>query len=253
MSTTIRISETTKNELDLTGRKGETYEEIILRNINYMKKFNNEKEFHEWFENNYNILGFDEIIQNNYTKFPDFVLKKDDKEVRVELETLSSNFILHGHDSNSVDLVICIMKDVNLPIQVVEISPFKFEQTKQVSVSIDDDEYYKLEKFSNETGLPISKIVSLRLKGYEITKRTAAQEQQEPEKSDDDFEDMRVKWFIKNQQRILETTGKLEPNWNNILTKNPELGFKNARELKNWILSRVLSKANGQAEQTTDH
>lgn len=239
MSTTIRISKSTKNELGLSGRKGESYEEIVLRNINYAKKFNNEKEFHEWFENNYNLLGFDEIIQNNYTKFPDFVLKKDNKEVRVELETLSSNFILHGHDSKNVDLVICIMKDIDLPVQIVEISPFEYGQTKQVSVSIKDDDYRELQKISSDTGISISKIASLKMRGYEIVKRTVAPDQQETEKPDHDLDKIRNKWLEKNQQRILEAWGKNEPNWHNIIVKNPELGFRNPRELKNWILGKI--------------
>jgi hypothetical protein len=116
---------------------------------------------------------------------------------------------------------------------------------KQISVSLSDKEIIELRNISNETGLSMSKIISLRIRGYEISKKTAAHDKQELEKPDDDYEDMRDQWFIKNQQRILETTGKMEPNWNNILVKNPELGFKNSKELKNWILDMVLSEAEG--------
>ena len=42
---------------------------------------------------------------------------------------------------------------------------------KQVCILLDEEEYKKLAKLREETGLPISKIIELKLKGYEIVKR----------------------------------------------------------------------------------
>lgn len=124
--TTISIDKEIRDELKLIGAKGEDYESIIKRNITFTKKFDNEKDFHDWVFFNYNLLGFDRIITENRVRFPDFIMLKDGKEVRVEVETLSSNFILHKHNPKEVDLVICLVKNKELPVKVVEISPFEF-------------------------------------------------------------------------------------------------------------------------------
>ena len=48
---------------------------------------------------------------------------------------------------------------------------------KQVCILLDESEYKKLVKLREETGLPISKIIELKLKGYEIVKREKILEQ----------------------------------------------------------------------------
>jgi len=48
---------------------------------------------------------------------------------------------------------------------------------KQVCILLDESEYEKLAKLREETGLPISKIIELKLKGYEIVKREKILEQ----------------------------------------------------------------------------
>jgi hypothetical protein len=111
--------------------------------------------------------------------------------------------------------------------------------SKRVFITLPTELIEKANKYNfkhPETHISYSAIAK---KGLEEFLRTATPDQQEPEKSDDDLDEIRDKWYQKNQQRILETTGKMEPNWNNILVKNPELGFKNSKELKNWILDRV--------------
>lgn len=42
---------------------------------------------------------------------------------------------------------------------------------KQVCILLEEEEYRKLVKLREETGLPISKIIELKLKGYEIVKK----------------------------------------------------------------------------------
>lgn len=127
--TTIQVLKTTCDEMKSVGEKGETYDDIIRRTINFTRKFSNEDDFHLWFLNNFRLFGFDEVKETNRRrKTPDFVLVRAGKDVRVELETLSSNFIRHKHDPSLVDLVICLEKDVELEVETVEISPFEYER-----------------------------------------------------------------------------------------------------------------------------
>ena len=137
--TQIRISDEVKNELDLQGRKGESYNTIIERNITFIKKFSNEEQFSKWFEDNYNLIGFTQIDKQNRGNFPDFVMIKDNKKVRVELETASSNFIKHGHDASFVDLVICLVKDIELPVEILELNMFQFQIPKKSSIQLEKE------------------------------------------------------------------------------------------------------------------
>ncbi len=132
---TVRISDETKQELDTLGRKGESYDDIIRRNITFSKKFDNEGGFAEWFAGNYLLCGFDDLIADNSKRgYPDFILLKGDKEVRVELETCSSNFLLHRHDPAKVDLVICLYNDTKLPVETIEITPFGKHDDLKIAV-----------------------------------------------------------------------------------------------------------------------
>ena len=47
---------------------------------------------------------------------------------------------------------------------------------KQVCILLDEEEYKKLDQIRKETGLPLSKIIELKLKGYEIVKRSEKQQ-----------------------------------------------------------------------------
>lgn len=135
--TTISITTDTKSELNSLGYKDEDYDTIIKRNINFTRKFSNEYDFHEWFKYNFRLLGFDDVIKDGHKSFPDFILKKGEKQVRIELEIYSSNFIRHKHNPKDVDLVICLLKDKELPINTVELGLFEFDNQKgNVSATI---------------------------------------------------------------------------------------------------------------------
>ena len=61
----------------------------------------------------------------------------DNKEVKVELETLSSHFIEHNHNPNDTDFVICLLKDKELPVKVIEVSIFEYSrQNKSDDITI---------------------------------------------------------------------------------------------------------------------
>lgn len=128
--TTISITTDTKSELNSLGYKDESYDTIIKRNIDFSKKFNNEREFHEWFRYNFGLFGFDDVIKESFHSCPDFIVSKGDKQVRIELEIYSSGFVRHKHNPDSVDLVICLLKDRELPIEVLELNVFEFTNIK---------------------------------------------------------------------------------------------------------------------------
>jgi len=85
-----------------------------------------EKELSKWFIKNHKSLGYEEIVKNNNGRFPDFTMKKGGKDIGVELETLSSNFILHKHNKNEVDEVVCVKKDKELGVKIIEASELEF-------------------------------------------------------------------------------------------------------------------------------
>lgn len=101
-------------------------------------KIKNEMQFKKWFEKNFKKVGYSKILKRDCGKFPDFVMLKKDKKVSVELETLSSNFILHNHDKNKVDVVICIEEDFKLGIPTKEVRELKFIGGKRrISATVD--------------------------------------------------------------------------------------------------------------------
>jgi len=100
----------------------------------------NEFMLKQWFEKNFEKLGYDSIVRKDIGIFPDFIMLKNGKEIKVELETISSNFILHNHDIDKADEVVCITKDVDLGIPIVEIKGLKFVGLKsRISATIDEE------------------------------------------------------------------------------------------------------------------
>lgn len=146
----LKISEDTKEELDILGRKGESYDEIIKKSITFSKKFTDESEFHAWFTFHYSLFGFDEIIKSQRTKYPDIIAMKNGKEVRIELEIYSSNFIVHKHDPAGVDLVICLIKDKDLPVETIEIPTFDCLPKDIIKhISCSDETFEKFRMYQN--------------------------------------------------------------------------------------------------------
>jgi len=97
-----------------------------------------ESELKKWFMKNYWGLGYSKIIRKDIGEFPDFIMLKDNKEVKVELETLSSNFLFHNHDINKVDEVVCIKKDVHIDVPIIELTQLEYHnRIKRISATID--------------------------------------------------------------------------------------------------------------------
>lgn len=129
--------------------------DVIKENITFSERFNNEKEFTQWFKSNYNLLGFDKLIKWNNSKTPDFIMEKERDQIKVELETLSSHFFVHKHNPKDVDLVICIIDDKKLPVKTIEIGKFEYinplDNIKTLKISEELHEYLKTQGGKGQT------------------------------------------------------------------------------------------------------
>jgi len=107
--------------------------------VKKMKRIRTENEFKKWFEKNYKKLGYSKIIKKDNGKFPDFIMLRKGKEIKVELETLASNFILHKHNPEKVDEIICIKKDIDIGVLTREINGLNYvSKIKRVSFTVDE-------------------------------------------------------------------------------------------------------------------
>ena len=77
-----------------------------------------------WFEKNFNLLGFIKIVKNvNIT--PDYFAYTDEINFKkVECEFFSSSFIKHRHKIKDVDIVLCAFADVPLPVDIICLENF---------------------------------------------------------------------------------------------------------------------------------
>ncbi len=115
------------------------------------KIIRSEMEFSEWFVLNFKKFGYSKIVRKDNGTFPDFIMRKNGKDIKVELETLSSNFILHKHDWRKVDELICIEQDVKLNVHTIEISDLNFiPRLERISATIDEGTSKKIEKLIKE-------------------------------------------------------------------------------------------------------
>lgn len=102
----------------------EVIEEIIIRTIwNFLDVFGPTKEKGVvWLFDLYKKeLGFGRS-HNAFGSGYDAEIEKGDKEIRVEFEKTTGDFLDHGHDPKNVDLVICWRKTAQIPVPVLELS-----------------------------------------------------------------------------------------------------------------------------------
>lgn len=128
-----------------------------------IKTIRSEAEFHSWFIKNYRKLGYEGIVRKDIGKFPDFIMHRNNKEIKVELETDLSNFLAHKHDINKVDEILCVRN--NLPNTkfkkpVIEVKELDyFPRLARISFTIEEytdkllNEFLKKSKFRNKSHL----------------------------------------------------------------------------------------------------
>lgn len=68
----------------------------------------------------FDVLGFSEITDVQ-EPFPDITAIKDGKEVAIEAEFRSSNFVAHKHDPSAVSFVVCWIDDSTLSVPTIEL------------------------------------------------------------------------------------------------------------------------------------
>ena len=99
---------------------------LLKKQLNFWRKkrvikIRHESDLRNWFKKNYKLLGIDKIIKSNTKKFPDFLVMEKGKKIKVELETRSSNFILHNHPVGKNIKVVCIIEDKKLKVPTIKI------------------------------------------------------------------------------------------------------------------------------------
>jgi len=125
-----------------------------------MIKIRNESDLRNWFKKNYKKLGFSKIVKSHTKKFPDFIMLENGKKVNIELETKSSNFILHKHPANKNTKVICIIKDVKLKVPVIIINKIRLMKFEEGDSSYSfKEQTYKL--FRKNKILTTSEVASI--------------------------------------------------------------------------------------------
>lgn len=129
-----------------------------------MKTVRTEREFANWFRKNFKKLGFSKIVRGDISRFPDFIMLRDDKEVRVELETIASNFIAHKHNINDVDEIVCLVKDVVLDKPTFVVKDIKFEGNIKVTLSINSKVYADFQKYCDEHAVMLSSRLEIEMK-----------------------------------------------------------------------------------------
>lgn len=113
MATTIQVSEQLRRELKVMASQHDlSYEELLSDLIEVFDSaapFRTEEEFGDWFEDNIDKFGFQEIIKKRGNASPDYRVRDEHGEVKeVELELVGKNFVSHGHDPEDTDLIICL-------------------------------------------------------------------------------------------------------------------------------------------------
>lgn len=96
-------------------RKSDEIPEDLLRAL-FLEKF-------------FNKYGGKKIEGPN-ARSPDFIGFKDGKKVRIEIEKRSSDFLMHNREPGEYDIVYCLYKDSDLPVQterLIDKTPTKAE------------------------------------------------------------------------------------------------------------------------------
>jgi len=140
--TTIQITDDIRKRIkEIASLQDTSYNETLDNIINmfYGLKFKNEREFSLWFEDNLDYFGFKLIVKKNNNIYPDYIIKTNKgKNVKVELEFFSKNFILHNHDPSKVDLIVSVYTNEEKIKGVPVLSLFNGYPYSNLNVYIDE-------------------------------------------------------------------------------------------------------------------
>lgn len=167
MATTIQISEQMRRELKaLASYQDFSYDEMLAELIDVFEvaiPFRTEEEFADWFEDNLDKFGFEEIAERRERESPDYRLRTTDDEVKeVELELIGKHFSSHGHDPEDTDLVISAFAEQDEINGVPVIAVINSESLKEqvidrgqhhhTSISLPKELHRDVEAFIEDTG-----------------------------------------------------------------------------------------------------
>ncbi len=167
MRTTIQLSESLRKKLKvISSERDAPYEstiEDLIGVFNSVIPFKTENEFSEWFEKNFDKLGFKEIVEKRKRSSPDFTMKDlKGKKVNVELELIGRDFERHKHNPKSTDLIVCVFSDSQIVsgVPVLPILDFPKEPEEAIkrkkgaytTVSIPSHLYKKVDLWIKGTG-----------------------------------------------------------------------------------------------------
>lgn len=144
--TTIQLSTQLRTFLKVyCARNNIDYDTLLTSMTNLLNivvPFETKEELLEWFERNYNQLGFKKIVQKNGARFPNFImLDNEDNIKRVQLEISLEIFMAHNHNIEEVDNIICV------------ISPIDKYQGKPVVSLLDKNMFYEKYSFTETKNL----------------------------------------------------------------------------------------------------
>lgn len=137
--TTIQISENLRKRLKVVASHRDiTYNEALQDLLEVFEDsipFRYEREFAKWFEENLDKFGFSKILERRMNSSPDYRLMTDKGEVKeVELELLGRDFERHGHETENVDLIVCVYSSKKKIKGVSVLSLINLEEMKQIVV-----------------------------------------------------------------------------------------------------------------------
>lgn len=125
-----------------------------------------EKQFAEWFKKNYRKFGYEKILRKDIRECPDFIMLKSGKKCGVELEIFSSNFLLHKHNLDSVDEILCLIKDIELGKPIKIIKDLIYQGPKRITLSIDAQLYDKFKKYCYGNAIDSSRKIEIWIEEF---------------------------------------------------------------------------------------
>lgn len=146
-------------------------EDVIRANSLLAKKFTNEKDFCIWIRKNYRVLGFDRIIKENVRgASPDFIFEKEGKNIKVEVETLSSHFLIHKHKPSDFDLVICLVEDKKIPVKTIVVNGLEFDDPNSyfTNIRISSEDKKRLSKYKIHNNQSFQEVIKILLDEKEV-------------------------------------------------------------------------------------
>ncbi len=167
MKTTIQLSDDLRQRLKLLAvQRNANYESLIEELMDVYEtivEFKSEREFAEWFEQNFSLFGFKEIISKN-KKTPDYLIRDFGGKVKkVELELCAQDFVTHKHKKEDVDMIVALFSKDEKSIEGIPtlvLNTFNARpQRNRVTFVCDEKLWVELRKRAIDEGKTYSRLM----------------------------------------------------------------------------------------------